>query len=102
MIFGSYGKVINKTNPTNTTTPRTIGVQELDTLQGGFEVMNLLRGNIISHRKVIPIPINKEVIDRVESLTKKNGIKPSYNLRIVKGEQLTSMTIKIMTTMLQL
>ena len=43
--FGSYGQEINKTNRKNTTTPRTLGViylRALDTLQGGFEVINLL------------------------------------------------------------
>ena len=37
--------------------------------------MNLLTGNIISCRKVIPIPITQEVIDRVEALSNKYGIK---------------------------
>ena len=51
MRFRSYGKAIHETNPTNKTTPKTLGViylQTLDTLQGGFEVMNLLTGNKIS------------------------------------------------------
>ena len=29
MIFGSYGQAINKTNPTNKTMPRTLGVMYL-------------------------------------------------------------------------
>ena len=51
MGFGIYGQAIHETNPTNKTTPKTLGViylQTLDTLQGGFEVMNLLTGNKIS------------------------------------------------------
>ena len=62
MIFGSYGQAIHETNPTNRTIPRTLGVvyiRALDTLQGGFEVMNLLTGNLISCLKVTPIPITQ-------------------------------------------
>ena len=35
----------------------------------------LLTGNITSRCKVTPIPITQEVIDRVEALAKKYGIK---------------------------
>ena len=47
----------------------------LDTLQGRFEVMNLLTGNIIPCRKVTPISITQEVIDIFEYLANKYGIK---------------------------
>ena len=46
MIFGSYGQSIHENNTTNTTTPRTLGfiyLRALDTLQGGFEIINLLK-----------------------------------------------------------
>ena len=56
----------------------------MDTLQGGFEVTNLLTGKIISNRKVPPIPITKEVIDRVEAIAKKDGIKPLLKLKYLK------------------
>ena len=55
MSFGRYEQAIHETNPNNTATPRTLGViylRALDTLQGGFEVMNLSIGNMISSRKV--------------------------------------------------
>ena len=84
MIFGSYGQEIHETNSTNTTTTRTLGViylRALYTSQGGFEVMNLLTGYMISHCKVIPIPITQEVIDRVESQAKKYGIKSPLNFK---------------------
>ena len=87
MIFGRYGKGIHKTNPTNTATPRTLGViyiRALDKLQGGFEVINLLTGNIISFCRVIPIPITQEGIDRVESLSKKYGIQYLLKLKVRK------------------
>ena len=60
MSFGSYGQAIHETNLKNSITLRTLGVvylRESDTLQGGFEVMNLLMGKIISRRKVTPIQI---------------------------------------------
>ena len=62
MIFGSYRKAIHENNPTNTTTPRTLGVvyfQALDILKGIFEVVNLLTGEIIYPCNVIPIPITQ-------------------------------------------
>ena len=75
--FGSYGQAIHETKPTNTITPRKLGIiylQALDMIQGGFEVMNLLTGNIISRHKVTTIQITQEVIDRVEDLAKRDGI----------------------------
>ena len=78
IIFGSYGQAIHETNPKNITTPRTLGViylRELDTLLVRFGVMNSLTRKIISCRKFIPIPITQEVIDRVESLSKKDSIR---------------------------
>ena len=41
--------------------------------------MNLLTGKLISRHKVTPIPITKEVIDRVVALAKKDGIKSPMN-----------------------
>ena len=77
IIFGSYDQAIHENKPTNTTTPRILGViyqRELDTLKGGFEVLNLLTGKIIYRSKVIPIQITQKIIDRVEALSKKDGI----------------------------
>ena len=37
--------------------------------------MNLLTRNMIYRRKVTPIPITQEVIDRVEDISKKHVIK---------------------------
>ena len=62
MIFVSYVQAIHETNPTNTTTPRTLNViylQALDTLQDGFEVTDLLTRNIIFFRKVNSITITQ-------------------------------------------
>ena len=78
MIFGSYGQEVHETNQTNMTIPRTLGViylQALDTLQGGLEVINRLTGEVTSCCKVTPIPINQEVINRVETIFNKYGIK---------------------------
>ena len=85
--FGSYGQAIHEANTKNTAIPRTLGViylQELGTLQGKFEVMNLLTENIISHHKLIKTPITQDVIDRVEALTKKDGIKYPLNFKDYK------------------
>ena len=84
MIFGSYGQSIHETNPTNTTMPRTLGViylQALYKLQGWFEVMSLLTGKIIYHRRVVHIPITQEVIDRVKTLYNKEVIKSQLTFK---------------------
>ena len=76
--FWNYGQLIHENNPTNPTTPRTLGViylRSLDILRGGFEVINLLTGKIISCFKVTLITITEEVIDRVKAITKRDGIK---------------------------
>ena len=44
-------------------------------LHSVFEVMNLLTGKIISCRNVDPFTITQEVVDGVEALAKKYGIK---------------------------
>ena len=46
--------------------------------------MNLLTGKIISSCGVIPIPITQEVIDRVEAISKKVGIKYPLNFKDCK------------------
>ena len=78
MSLGSYGQAILEINPTNTTTPRVLGViylRALDTLQGRFEITNLIIGNIISRHKVITIQITQYFLYRVEYLAKKYGNK---------------------------
>ena len=85
--FGGYSQAIHETNPTNVTTPRTLGVvylRALDKLQGVFEVMGLLKGKIISCCKVIPIPITQEFIDRYESLSDKDIIKSLLKFKYSK------------------
>ena len=87
MSFDGYGQAIHETNPTNMTMPRTLCViylQALDMIQGGFEVMDLLTGKIISRCKVTPNTITQEVIDRVEALTKKDGIKSLLDFKYLK------------------
>ena len=87
MRFGSYGQAIHKTNLMNTTMPRTLGVinlRWLDTLSGGFEVMNLLTGNLISRRKVTLIPITQEFIDGIEALANKYSIESPLKFKNLK------------------
>ena len=87
MRFGSYVQSIHETNPTNTTTPRTICViylRALDMLKGGFEVRNLLTRKIISPCKVTPIQITQEVIDRAETFAKKCVIKSPLKFKDYK------------------
>ena len=53
-------------------------------LQGRFEGMNLLTGNIISRRKVNLITITQEFIDRVEALSSKYDIKYLLKFKDIK------------------
>ena len=46
--------------------------------------MNLLAGKKIPHFKVIPIIITQEVIDIVETLSNKDGIKSPLNFKDCK------------------
>ena len=55
--------------------------QQLDTLQGKLEVMDLLTGRVISCQEVTPITITQEDIDRVEAPDNKDGIKYLLNFK---------------------
>ena len=104
MRFLSYGQSIHETNPADMTTPRTLGViylWALDTLQGGFEVMNLLTGKIIYSRNFTPIQITQEVIDGVEALSKRGVVKSPLKLKYHKEEKHLRTMMKMMTTMVQ-
>ena len=104
MRFESYVQAIYKNYQIHTTTSRTLGViylQELDTSQGGFEVVNLLTINIIYIRKFIIIQITQEVINRFEVLSKKCGIKSLLRFKNHKEGKFTIMMMKIMSTMIK-
>ena len=69
--FGSYVQALNENNPSNTTNPRTIGcifLQTIENQQGGFQLLNLNTGKVITQRKIYKIPITQTIIDRVEQL----------------------------------
>ena len=53
-------------------------------LQGRYEFMNVLTGKIINRHKVNIIKITQEVIDIIDELTKKNGIKSLLNSKYRK------------------
>ena len=87
--FGSYVQASQENNPTNTTAPRTIGciyLRSLDTYQGGHELLNLNTNKIITRSKVINIPITQQVIERVEYIANKEGMKPDLVFKNRKGD----------------
>ena len=58
--------------------------QQLDTLQGKLEVMDLLTGRVISCQEVTPITITQEDIDIVLDLSKKYGTRSSMKFNDCK------------------
>ena len=89
MTFGSYCQASQQNTPTNTINPQTvegIHLRALENIQGVYELMNLLTGKIITRHKVAEIPINKEIIDRVEFLAKQDDIKPDLIFKTKSGE----------------
>ena len=88
LSFGSYVQAANNNNPTNTPKPRTIGCIFLGMKAGDSRVcqlMNLTTGKPITRHHVDEVPITQEIIDRVEALAEKDGIKPDLVFRDRKG-----------------
>ena len=89
--FGAYVQALNETNPTNTMAPRTIGCIYLCYIEGhetGYELLNLTSGKLITRQKFTKIPTSQDVIERVEALARRDGIKPDLVFRDRKGRQL--------------
>jgi hypothetical protein len=77
--FGSFVQAYTRQDPTNTPAERTtdaIFLRALDTIQGGYEVLNSKTGKSLYRYKVMEIPIPKHVITRVEQLAKRDGFIP--------------------------
>ena len=86
--FGQYVQALQENTPTNTTRERTIGCIFLRTLVSDHivhELLNLNTGKIITRRKLTPIPATNEVITRVETLAKRDGMKPELVIKTRKG-----------------
>ena len=63
-----------------------IYLQALENIQGGYEMMNLSTGKIITRHKITEIPITKEIINRVEFLAEQDDIKPDLIFKTRSGE----------------
>jgi len=77
--FGSYVQATTTKDPTNTPEERCIDgiyLGPLDNTQGGYEVLNLNTGRIITRHKIDEIPMPTHVIKRVEQLAARDGFKP--------------------------
>ena len=71
--FGIYVQAIHETNPTNTMAPHTLDaiyLRALDTVQGGYELMNLKTGKPFTRCMVFEVPILQEVNLDTESKDK--------------------------------
>ena len=89
--FGSYVQALNENNPTNTTNPRTIGcifLRTIDSDQGGFQLLNLNTGKVITRRKIYEIPVTQVIIDRIENMAEQDGTKRDLIFKNRKGELL--------------
>ena len=75
---GTYVQACNEPDPTNTNAPRTIDaiyLQPLRNVQGGHELMDLNTGRKVTRRTVTQLPITPSVIQAVETMAKKQGMK---------------------------
>ena len=91
--FGTYVQAGNENNPTNSVEPRTLSciyLRAVDTQQGGFELLNLNTGKVITRRKVTPIPVTKEIIDRVVALANIDGIPDDLQFSTRKRGAITN------------
>ena len=69
ITFGSFVQANNDKNPTNTNVSRTIDViylRSLEKIQVGREIFYLHSHRFIIRRKIIEIPIPKEIIKHIE------------------------------------
>jgi len=76
LAFGSYVQAHEEPNPTNSQTARTVGAICLGptgNMQGSYKFLNLRTGMLLKRRNWTEIPMPQEVIDRVDSLGKKQG-----------------------------
>ena len=76
--FGSFVQALNEPNPANALAPHTLDAIHLDanddSMAGGHKAMHLASGKEITCCSITPVPVTQEVIKRVESLAKKDGI----------------------------
>ena len=77
--FGAFLQAHHEPSPTNTNESTTIDAIYLqpveDNMQGGHKVLNLATKKIITRRKVTEIPTPNHIVQLVEALAKKDGIK---------------------------
>ena len=74
--FGSYVQAHEEPNPTNTQAARTVGAICLGPTgnsQGSYKFLNLRTGRPLTRRNWTPLPMPKEVIDRVDQLGRSDG-----------------------------
>jgi hypothetical protein len=77
--FGSYEQAYTRHERTNTPKERTtdtIFLRTMDTIQGGYEVMDLQTSKLISRFHVTEIPMPPSVRRRVEAIAKRDGFTP--------------------------
>ena len=83
--FGAYVQANQDNTPTNTNLPRTLDCIFLGPTSGkqpGYELLNLATGQVIVRPKIRELPITDIIIDAVEKLADKDGIKSMKFSRI--------------------
>ena len=76
--FGAYVQAFHESTPKNTNAPRTLDCIHLRATQNkqrGYELMDLNTGKLITRPRVWQMPATQLVIQRVEELGDKDGIK---------------------------
>ena len=88
IVFGSYVEAGDENDPTNTIKSRTIGCIYLRPRFGDnvvYELMNLRTGQLITRRRVTEVAITDTIIQQVEKLAEKDGMKTDLTFKDRKG-----------------
>ena len=77
--FGTSVQATKESKPYNTPEPRTIDgicLGPTTNMQGGYEILALPTGRVITRARVIEVPMTDLVIQKIEALADEQGIKP--------------------------
>ena len=89
--FGSYVQANEETVPRNSNKARTLDciyLQPSDNRQAGHEVMHVQTGQLLTRTKVTRVPMTKAIIDDVERLAKRQGMRKSFKIQTREESQL--------------
>ena len=90
--FGSYVQALQENTPTNSPAAQTLDCIFLDSDEspaGGYKLLHLDTNWIITCRKITPVPLTQNVINRVEYLAHKEGLPNKLQFILQKNGKLS-------------